>query len=101
MWKKSPLAAAFFYIYVFLALVAPIVFFRAIFWHPYQNATLPLVYLFGLFLMLLLHGIYYRIEVGGKKWFLAIVSFWFNTLILIWQLPWAMVTLSDNRWGTR
>ena len=101
MWKKNPLASLFFYTYVFLAMVAPIVFFRAVFWHPYIFGVLPVVYLFGLFLMLLLHGIYYRIEVGDKNWFLAVVSFWFNTVILIWQLPWAMVTVSDNKWGTR
>src|SRR5690606_32789762 len=100
IWKKSPLAAFFFYMYVFLAMAAPIVFFRSVIWPPYQNESLPLVYLLGLFRMLLLHGIYYKMEVGDKKWMLAIIFFWFNTVILIWQLPWAMVTVSDNRWGT-
>jgi hyaluronan synthase len=101
MWRKSFFAAFFFYTYVFLAMVAPVVFFRAVIWYPIQHGTWPFVYLIGLFSMLLLHGIYYRIEVGDKKWFLAIVAFWFNTVVLIWQLPWAMVTVSDNKWGTR
>ncbi len=101
MWRKNPVAALFFYAYVFLAMVAPIVFFRAVFWHPYLYQVLPVAYLAGLFLMLLLHGIYYRVEVGDKHWFTAVISFWFHTVILIWQLPWAMVTISDSRWGTR
>jgi hyaluronan synthase len=101
IWKKNPLAALFFYSYVFLAIFAPIVFFRAVFWHSFTYETWPLVYLIGLFLMLFLHGIYYRLEVGDKNWLSAVVFFWFSTVILIWQLPWAMVTMSDNRWGTR
>jgi hyaluronan synthase len=101
MWKKNPLAAFFFYAYAFLALASPVVFVRAIFWHPYTTHEFPGVYLLGLFMMLLLHGVYYRIEVGEKKWFTAIVAFWFNTVILIWQLPWAAFTISDTKWGTR
>jgi hyaluronan synthase len=57
--------------------------------------------LMGLFLMLFLHGFYYRIEVGRRSWFLAVVSFWFYTVILMWQLPWALVRMADTRWGTR
>lgn len=101
IWQKNTLAAFFFYLYVFLAFSSPVVFFRAVLWYPAVYDIWPVVYLFGLFLMLFLHGIYYRIEVGKKSWFLAIVSFWFHTVILMWQLPWAMVTLSDSRWGTR
>ncbi len=101
MWKKNILAAFFFYSYIFLALASPFVFIRAVFWNPVMYHTLPLVYLSGLFLMLLLHGIYYRIEVGQRSWFMAVAAFWFHTVILIWQLPWAAMTIVDTRWGTR
>ena len=103
MWKRIIFAALSFYVYVFLALISPIVFFRAMIWHPISEESLPLVYLFGLFLMLLLHGVYYRLAVGARarSWPLAIVSFWFYTVVLMWQLPWAVVTIKDSRWGTR
>jgi hyaluronan synthase len=101
MWRKNILAALSFYAYVFLAFTSPIVFFRAMVWHPYINHQWPIAYLAGLFLMLFLHGIYYRLRVGPKAWFLAILSFWFNTVLLMWQLPWAVVTIKDARWGTR
>lgn len=101
IWKKNPLAALFFYIYVFLAFASPIVFFRAVVWYPSITHEWPVVYLSGLFLMLLLHGLYYRIKVGPRRWFLAIISFWFYTVILMWQLPWALITIADTRWGTR
>ncbi len=101
MWKKNPLAAFSFYAYMFLAFLSPVVFFRALIVYPIQEHQWPLVYLIGLFLMLLLHGIFYRINTGQRKWVLATCSIWFNTVILMWQLPWAVVTLKDSRWGTR
>jgi hyaluronan synthase len=101
IWKKNPLAAIFFYAYVFLAFTSPIVFLRAVVWYPYVHNIWPVVYLSGLLLMLLLHGLFYRLKVGRKAWFLAIISFWFHTVILMWQLPWALVTISDTKWGTR
>lgn len=101
MWRKSPLAALSFYSYIFLAFLSPIVFIRAVFWHPFATHQLPIIYLMGLLLMLLLHGLFYRSQVGPRSWFLAILSFWFNTVILIWQLPWAVLTIRDSRWGTR
>ena len=101
MWKKNTLAAVSFYAYAFLAFSSPIVFFRAVVWHPYVNHELPLLYLFGLLLMLFLHGLYYRIEFGKSSWLLPICTFWFYTVILMWQLPYAVATINDSRWGTR
>lgn len=101
MWKKNPIAAISFYSYVFLAFASPIVFFRAVVWYPAVFHEWPVVYLFGLLLMLFLHGLYYRTQVGPRPWVLAIFNFWFNTVILMWQLPWAVFTIRDSRWGTR
>lgn len=101
IWRKNPLAAAFFYSYVFLAFAGPVVFIHAIVWNPAVYHIVPWVYLAGLFLMLMLHGIYYRIHVGKRPWFFAVVSFWFYSVILMWQLPWALFTVADTRWGTR
>lgn len=101
MWRKNPIAAFSFYAYVFLSLISPIVFFRAMILHPITEGAWPFIYLAGLFLMLLLHGLYYRLAVGPRKWGLAVACFWFYTVILMWQLPWAMVTIKDSRWGTR
>ncbi len=101
MWKKNPIAALSFYVYIFLSIIAPIIFIRAVFWSPIATHSLPLVYFLGLFLMLLLHGIYYRAKTGRTPWFFATIVFWANSVILIWQLPWAFVTINDSRWGTR
>jgi hyaluronan synthase len=101
IWFKNPIAAAFFYAYLFLAFAAPIVFIHAIVWNPLVHGLLPFIYLSGLFLMLMLHGLYYRIYAGPRPWLKSVASFWFFSVILMWQLPWALFTLADTRWGTR
>ena len=101
IWRKNPVAAFFFYTYIFIAFSSPIVFIHAMIWNPILYHLLPSVYLIGLLLMLLLHGLYYRIFVGKRPWIYAVLSFWFYTVILMWQLPWAVVTIADTRWGTR
>jgi hyaluronan synthase len=101
IWRKHPAIVLFFYGYVFLSFAAPIVFLHAILWNPVINHILPWIYLSGLFLMLFLHGIYYHIHVRNRPWLFAVVSFWFYSVALMWQLPWALITIADTRWGTR
>lgn len=101
MWRKNIVAAFSFYSYLFLAFAAPIVFFRAVVWYPSVAHQWPITYLLGLFLMLFLHGLYYRGKVGRRSWMLAVLNFWFHTVMLMWQLPWAFFTMRDSRWGTR
>jgi hyaluronan synthase len=101
MWKKNPIAALSFYTYAFLAFVAPIVFIRAIFYAPITTNDWPIMYLTGLALMLVLHGVYYWNYTKQKEWFLPVITFWFYTVMLMWQLPWALFTIRDSRWGTR
>lgn len=101
IWRKNPVAAFFFYAYVFIAFAAPIVFIHAVVWIPVVDGVVPYVYLSGLLLMLILHGIYYRVFVRDRHWFSAVIAFWFYTVILMWQLPWAFLTIADSRWGTR
>lgn len=100
-WRTNPLASIFFYTYLFLAFAAPIVFLHAIFWDPIVYDIPPYAYFFGLMLIMLLHGVYYRIHTGSRGWLLPVLSFWFYSLILMWQLPWAVVTVADTKWGTR
>lgn len=102
IWRKNILASLSFYSYIFLSFAGPIVFLRAVFYVPFfQSHTLPLAYLLGLLTMLLLHGIYYHNHVKKAPWFLPAITFWFYTVMLMWQLPYAFISMRDVRWGTR
>lgn len=101
MWKKNPIMSFSFYLGVILPLIAPIVVFRALLWYPFITNTLPLFYIFGLILMAIIYGLYYYIYTSDKKWIYGVIFATFYTLVLIWQLPWAIVNIRDPRWGTR
>lgn len=101
MWKKNPIMSISFYIGFILPLLAPIIVLRALVWYPYVTGTLPFFYLFGLALMAIVYGLYYYIHTSEKRWIYGVVFASFYTLVLIWQLPWAIVNIKDSSWGTR
>ena len=101
MWKTNPIMSISFYIGLLLPLLAPIIIVRALLWYPYINHSLPLFYLFGLLIMAVIYGMYYYLYTGDKKWPYGVLFASFCTLILMWQLPWAVMNLRDSSWGTR
>ena len=101
MWKKHPIMSLSFFTGVFLPLVAPLIVFRALFWVPAHMGVLPYMYVGGLVLMSLVYGTYYRIYRTDNLWLYGMFFAWIYSLILIWQLPYAILTLRDSRWGTR
>jgi len=101
MWKKHPIMAISYYASVILPIISPIVVLRALVWYPYVTHKAPLFYIFGLFLMSFLYGVYYYIKNRNSLWVYGVIFSWFYTLVLIWQLPYAMLTLRDPKWGTR
>lgn len=101
MWKKHPVMSASFYLGVILPLLGPIVVFRALLWYPYTTGSPPYFYIIGLALMALLYGLYYYIHMQDSKWVFGVLFATVYTFLLIWQLPYAILTIRDSRWGTR
>jgi hyaluronan synthase len=101
IWRRHPMMSFSFYLGVILPLLAPVVVFRALLWYPYQTQVFPWFYLLGLLLMAIVYGLYYYIHTGDKKWVFGVVFAAFYSVVLIWQLPWAILTLRDSKWGTR
>jgi hyaluronan synthase len=101
IWRRHPLMSIFFYIGVLLPLIAPVVVVRALIWYPYQREVLPWFYILGLALMAVVYGLFYYIHTKDKNWVFGVVFAAFYTILLIWQLPWAILTLRDSKWGTR
>ncbi len=101
MWRKHPVMALGYYISIILPILAPIIVIHAIIWYPIQAHSFPFFYLFGLLLMSTIYGLYYRIYVKDRKWVYGAIFAVFYTIVLIWQLPYAILTLRDAKWGTR
>ncbi|HTK60089.1 MAG TPA: glycosyltransferase [Candidatus Baltobacteraceae bacterium] len=101
IWRRHPVMSISFYLGIILPLLAPIIVFRALFWFPFATGIFPLFYLSGLLLMAFLYGLYYYIYTKDRNWIFGSLFAVFYTIVLIWQLPWAILNLRDSRWGTR
>lgn len=101
IWKKNPIMSISFYLGIILPLLAPFVVIRALIWYPYTTGNFPWFYLMGMALMSLVYGLYYYIYTKDKRWVYGVVFAAFYTIILIWQLPWAILNIRDPKWGTR
>lgn len=101
IWKRNPIMSLSFYVGVILPLLAPVIVFRALIWYPVATHKAPYYYLIGLALMAIVYGLYYRIHIKDNRWVYGVLFATFYTLVLIWQLPWAILNLRDARWGTR
>jgi hyaluronan synthase len=101
MWKRHPVMAASFYAGLILPLVSPAVVFRSLLWIPIVLHRIPTAYLFGIGVMAMIYGFYYYMNTKDRDWLSGFVFAALSTVILIWQLPLAILTLRDGSWGTR
>ncbi|MCE3553492.1 glycosyltransferase [Pseudonocardia sp. RS11V-5] len=101
MWRKPPIMAFFYYLSVALPFFAPQVVFHALVISPYFLWTPPVWYLGGIAAIALFYGLYYRMKTRDPAWYRGIFFSIFYTVLLVWQLPYAIFTIRDSKWGTR
>jgi hyaluronan synthase len=101
MWRRHPLMATSFYLGLLLPLLAPSVVVRSLVARPFLTSQLPIYYIGGLLAIAVLNGLYYRMYRRDSLWFHGTIAVLFYTTLLVWQLPWAIATLRDSKWGTR
>jgi hyaluronan synthase len=99
--RKNPLAVVMFALSIVLPLMAPQVVLRALVVQPHFISQLPYWYFGGVAAMALIYGLYYRLHQPEKRWYLGIFFTMFYTIVLVLQLPYAMATIRDSKWGTR
>jgi hyaluronan synthase len=101
VFRRHPVFAASFFIHVFLTFAGFLVAMRAVLLMPLLYGILPIHYIGGLAVISTLYVAYYRINHrDGMGWY-SLIWILFYLVILSWQVFWAMLTLKDNRWGTR
>jgi len=98
---KNPLAVLMFGLSLVLPLLAPQVVLRAFVVQPHFISQLPYWYFGGVAAMAIIYGLYYRLHKPDKRWYLGIFFTMFYTIVLVLQLPYAMATIRDSKWGTR
>lgn len=101
MWRLPPLASLSFYLGFILPILGPVVVARALFYVPIVQHGTPLMYMLGILLMSALMSAFYLFARRSRLWFYGIPFCFFYMFVMVWQLPWAMVTLNRRTWGTR
>jgi hyaluronan synthase len=98
---KHPIMVMMFALSIILPLLAPQVVLRAMVVQPHFLATLPYWYFGGVAVIALIYGMYYRMNRPVKRWYHGIFFTLFYTIVLVLQMPYAMATIRDSKWGTR
>lgn len=99
--RKNPVMILMFYLSIALPLLAPQVVLRAMVVQPRFVSELPYWYFGGVAAMAIIYGLYYRLHRRSKNWYFGIFFTMFYTVLLVLQLPYAMVTIRVSKWGTR
>lgn len=101
MWRRPPLMSLSYYLGFILPLLGPAVVIRSLLYVPLTQHRSPIIYIMGVFLMSCLMSCTYLFLKRSRLWFYGILFCFYYMFILIWQLPWAVLTFSRTLWGTR
>lgn len=103
MWKKRhPLASFAFYTNFSFPILGPIlagnVFLNSVKTH---NPLLFVVFMFGFILLGTVFALFVRVYRRAENWMIMPLASLLFVSIFIWQLPYALITIRNTRWGTR
>lgn len=98
---KHPIQVTMFSLSILLPLLAPQVVLRAMVVQPHFLASLPYWYFGGVATIALIYGMFYRMNRPVHRWWQGIFFTLFYTIVLVLQMPYAMATIRDSKWGTR
>jgi hyaluronan synthase len=103
MWKKHPLAVVGFYAQLVFPIIAPILLLRAFVWLPITagDAASMAIYGLGVLMIGLVFSSYYLFWRASGSWIYGAYFTIYYMFVLVWQMPYAIATSRDNRWGTR
>lgn len=102
MWKKHPIAATSFYINLVIPFVGPIIVVMGLASKLIQGQWIyALIFCLSVSIMSLAYGLYHY-SITKRKGFLYSIPFTlFYSVVLVWQMPWAIIRMGDTKWGTR
>ena len=102
MWKKHPIASVAFYINLIIPIVGPFIVLYGLFGKILSGEWVStLLFCLSLSLMSLAYGFYHYAQTKHKDFLYSIPFTLFYSVVLVWQMPWAIIKLNDNSWGTR
>ncbi|MFB3901942.1 MAG: glycosyltransferase family 2 protein [Acidobacteriota bacterium] len=101
IWRKPPLGALSFFVGFILPVLAPAVVLRAVVYLPLLHDVSPMNYIMGVVLMAALMSSTYLLIQRSRLWLYGVPFCLFYMFVLVWQLPWTILTFFRSQWGTR
>lgn len=102
MWRRHPLVSLTFYIHFTFPFLGPLLMLQVLFFSiATQNPLLFLLFLLGFTVIGIIFGLFVHIHRSAEYWlYMPLFSFLFVG-IMMWQMPYALLTVRETRWGTR
>jgi hyaluronan synthase len=101
-WKRNPFVGTLMMLDIITPFFAPIVIMQIFFWHIFVNPISFMTYLIGVTIFASCLGLFYKIHNKDRsRWLQSALYSSLLSVLLFWQLPYALLTLKDTKWGTR
>jgi hyaluronan synthase len=101
-WRKNPFAALLTYASIIFPFCAPFVVLHAMFGHVRGGVNDGLwFYLIGTYAAAVLYSLFYAYKRRSGLWHHGMTFILVYMTVLVFQTFWGIVTMRDNRWGTR
>jgi Glycosyltransferases, probably involved in cell wall biogenesis len=101
MWRKESFMAVSFYTGLVLPILAPFIVLRAFVYLPVLYGIYPFVFLVGIFVMSSLMSSSYLLFKRSYLWVYGYIFCALYLVVLMWQMPWSILTFWKSSWGTR
>ncbi len=103
MWRVDPfIAATYFYPLAIVTVFTPIMAVYGLLVFPIMHSTFPVWFLAG---TLVTSGLFMimssLLSSDNRHWYYLLVWSVINTFVLTFLFPYALLTIRDNKWGTR
>jgi len=101
-WQRSPLISLLMVMETLLPLLSPFVILILIYNGLVYDTSYAFRYIFWISIFGISIGLYFKIQnLEKRKWLKATIYSFVVNILLFWQLPYAIIRLRDNSWGTR
>lgn len=100
-WRKNIIASLSFYINLIIPIAGPFVVTYALLVPIFYFGHIPAPFLFGVVSLGLLYALYCFWVSRNRYWWYITPFILLYTVVLVWQMPYALFNINDTRWGTR
>ena len=101
IWKKQPFAAVFFYVGLFVPILAPVVVIYNLVYVPITTYAFPTTFMVGMIMMAMMMSAAQMLLRKSTTWIFGFLFCMYYEAVLLWQMPIAIVTFWKSTWGTR